>query len=254
MYIQPDNVQPATAKTLISQSFKKSKELFTTSLILTIPIFSIIFALMIYLYDFLAANEISISTIQDESLSGLSVFNGLLIVSVGAVIMFLLLVNNESERKNQVVFTLKKTVVLLPTVIAATIVYTTFVLIGFSLLLIPGLLLLAYLGFYTQAIVFERKGIFQSIFRSRDLVKGSFWKIFLLFVSVHLAISIIQVTVLTSALMFVDYTNYVEIFCLTLINAIITPFIGTLFNLFYLNLRSGQEAFDYETYEQENPY
>lgn len=47
--------------------------------------------------------------------------------------------------------------------------------VGFALLIVPGILLLAWWALAVQACVLERRGVFDSLARSRDLVRGRFW-------------------------------------------------------------------------------
>ena len=50
--------------------------------------------------------------------------------------------------------------------------------IGFVLLLIPGLIWLAYFSIAPAIVKFEHQGVWASLRRSRELVRGSFWRVF----------------------------------------------------------------------------
>jgi hypothetical protein len=50
--------------------------------------------------------------------------------------------------------------------------------IGFVLLLIPGLIWLAYFSIAPAIVKFEHQGVWVSLRRSRELVRGSFWRVF----------------------------------------------------------------------------
>jgi hypothetical protein len=62
--------------------------------------------------------------------------------------------------------------------------------IGFVLLLIPGLIWLAYFSIAPAIVKFEHEGVWGSMRRSRELVRGNFWRVF---------VSIVGTIVLTEA-------------------------------------------------------
>jgi Uncharacterised protein family (UPF0259) len=49
--------------------------------------------------------------------------------------------------------------------------------LGFLLLVIPGLVWLAYVSLAPAIIKFEHRGVWESIRRSRELVRGNFWRV-----------------------------------------------------------------------------
>jgi len=62
--------------------------------------------------------------------------------------------------------------------IGAGIVVGILVLFGFILLVVPGLYLLTIFAVVAPVIVIERAGVFESLGRSRELVKGNGWNVF----------------------------------------------------------------------------
>ena len=52
------------------------------------------------------------------------------------------------------------------------------IVIGFVLLIVPGLILLTIWAVIVPAIVIDRVGVFDSFGRSRELVRGSGWQVF----------------------------------------------------------------------------
>ena len=78
--------------------------------------------------------------------------------------------------------------------IAAGFVVGILVAIGFVLLIIPGLILLTIFSVVAPAIVIERKGVFDAMSRSRELVKDNGLKVFAVIVVVFL------ITVVLSAI------------------------------------------------------
>jgi hypothetical protein len=64
----------------------------------------------------------------------------------------------------------------LPRVFAASILFVIAMVIGFVLLVVPGLYLSVALILFMPAIVVDGNGITQSLQTSRQLVKGSYWR------------------------------------------------------------------------------
>ena len=65
----------------------------------------------------------------------------------------------------------------LPLIVAGLVV-GLLVLFGFILLIVPGLYLLTIFAVVAPVIVIERAGVFESLGRSRALVKGNGWNVF----------------------------------------------------------------------------
>ena len=66
---------------------------------------------------------------------------------------------------------------VLPLIFAGLLV-GIIVAVGFILLIVPGLIALTFLSVVAPVIVLERKGIIDSLGRSRELVKGNGWQVF----------------------------------------------------------------------------
>ena len=62
--------------------------------------------------------------------------------------------------------------------ILAGLVVGLLVLVGFILLVVPGLFLLTIFAVVAPVIVVERAGVFEALGRSRALVKGNGWNVF----------------------------------------------------------------------------
>jgi len=63
-------------------------------------------------------------------------------------------------------------------VIAVILLTGAFVLIGFICLIVPGIYLLVALYFSTQAVVAENRSPVDALARSRELVRGQWWRVF----------------------------------------------------------------------------
>lgn len=83
--------------------------------------------------------------------------------------------------------------VVLP-LIGLAIVAGFAIAIGFVLIIIPGLILLTWWSVAAPAMVIERAGVFGSLGRSRDLVRGNGWNVFgtiLLVLLIDIAVNIV---------------------------------------------------------------
>ncbi len=67
--------------------------------------------------------------------------------------------------------------VIVPLILAGLVV-GLLVVIGFILLVVPGLILLTIFAVVAPVIVIERAGVFEAMGRSRALVKGNGWNVF----------------------------------------------------------------------------
>jgi hypothetical protein len=76
------------------------------------------------------------------------------------------------------------------------IVQTLGVMLGLMLLIVPGLILAMMWAVSAPSLVVERRGVFESLQRSRDLTRGHRWAIFGLFV-VYMILSMIVGTVVS---------------------------------------------------------
>lgn len=62
--------------------------------------------------------------------------------------------------------------------ILAGFVFAIGLVIGLLLLIIPGLIFFTFFCLFAPPIVIERQGVFGSLQRSRDLMRGNFWRVF----------------------------------------------------------------------------
>lgn len=248
MRMKSEQVQPMKLGEITKQAMAKGKEIFLVSIpgnLLILLIFSIVLFLGFDYAESLGVDEITLNT--------LSVFNNLLFISLTSVnIFYLLIINSDQPYFEQVKQALIKTLKVTPTVIVATLLYAILVTLGLILLIIPGLILYAYLGMFSQTIVFEDKGIVASLIRSRELVKGSFWKVFF---SLLILLLITNIAVLLiGAVIFAFLINpfpMLEEGVYSVVYTLLMPFIGSFYTLLYFDLRTRQEAFDYNSFERE---
>jgi hypothetical protein len=81
---------------------------------------------------------------------------------------------------------------VLPAVIVAGILAGIGIGIGFILLIIPGLFLLTIWSMLIPVIVLERRRAGEAFTRSRELVRGNGWKVFLLVIIVFISLGIVS--------------------------------------------------------------
>lgn len=77
------------------------------------------------------------------------------------------------------------------TLIGAGILATIIVVIGFILIIVPGLIALTFLAVVAPAVVIDRVGATQALRRSRDLVRGNGWRVFGVIVVLFLITAVI---------------------------------------------------------------
>lgn len=133
--------------------------------------------------------------------------------------------------------------------LVASILYTLSVLV---LLIIPGIYLLVRFLFVPQAIVLERTSIRRAFGRSSELVKGSWWRVFGLFILTNLpAIPGIMVGVIVHFIVAAVFGKTAsELTVLTVANFIvpllILPIPITALTMLYYDLRYRKEGFSLE--------
>lgn len=248
MKIRSQDIQPMLASTLLKSAVKKGKSIFLLSLPGNFFIFVFFITILLLLFNYVY----SIGA-DGKILNTLRLLNNAFIISLSSVNVFYLLVDNDEQRYlQQVKEALLKTLKVIPVLIVATVFYAIFVTMGLSLLLLPGLILYAYLGVYSQTIAFENKGFISSLLRSRELVNGSFWKVF----SILLVLLIISnIIVFGSELILITYLSvypfWLEVVVYSLLYMLMMPFIASLYSLLYFDLRSRQEAFDFSVFNKE---
>ncbi len=77
----------------------------------------------------------------------------------------------------------------------ALVLVTLGVLAGFLALIIPGIFLAVLWLFAGQAVVIEGKGVRDALRRSQDLVRGSWWTIFLAWILIQIVTAVAQVVI-----------------------------------------------------------
>jgi len=245
--IETKHIQPMSAKELAGNSFESGKKVFLLSLLGNFIILVLFATLVLIFYSYIESLGV-----DNNTLYILAMFNNLIFISLTSVNIFYLLIGNQEESYlNQVKNSLIRLLIALATLIVSTLIYSILVIFGLTLLIVPGILIFTYFGLYSQAIAFEDEGIITSILRSRELVKGSFWKVFITLSILNLIVNIFIFLIGGLILLAVPIDSiWLEIGIITLTYLIIMPFVGSYYTFLYFDLRSRQEAFDYDEYEK----
>ncbi|GAK07798.1 hypothetical protein [Geomicrobium sp. JCM 19038] len=248
MDISKEQTQPQTFKDLMRNMSQNGKRVFLVSipgtLLISVPLITVLF----FFFDYMI--QLGVSVVEIEALR---IFNQALLFSVlGVQVFYLLLLDRELPFKKRVLTGLKKTALVFPAIIVATILYTVLTTFGLALLVIPGLIIYAYLGLFAQTIAFENKGIVKSLMRSRQLVIGSFWRILGLLLLIIIASNVL---IVGAEILFLFMLGtpifWVDIVINTILYLFMMPFIGSLYMSMYFDLRARQEAFDYAVFSKE---
>jgi hypothetical protein len=127
----------------------------------------------------------------------------------------------------------------LGTIIVTGILLGIAIGIGLVLLIVPGLLLMALWIAVIPAIVLEDRGIGESFGRSSDLVRGTFWNVFLVVVLTILIWIGVGIVLSIAVSPFADWLGS---FIYQLVGGtVVVPFVVTVWTLVYYRLRAREE-------------
>ena len=109
------------------------------------------------------------------------------------------------------------------------------IVIGFALLIVPGLVLLTWWLFIVPAIVLEGRGVMDSFGRSRELGRGYGWNVFTLII---LTVLILIAADFALTLLLLPLNDDVQSYVGNVIsNTLFTPFVAAAWTLGYFHLR-----------------
>lgn len=145
-----------------------------------------------------------------------------------------------------------------PAMFGGFVLFMLALVVGFLLLVIPGLYLMIALGFVFFAAVLERKGAVESLLYSHNLVRGHWWRTALLVVTIgvvavvlYLVLGLIVGIVLAMSGGAVDLAEgnlpwYVDFVVNPLLSSVVVPLTCALFIEVYADLRLRREGGDFE--------
>ncbi len=143
----------------------------------------------------------------------------------------------------------------LPAILWVTILTSIITIIGFILLIIPGIIAFVRLSLTPPVVVVEDVRGTKAVSRSWRLTSGHFWRLFaLLILSTLIAtVGVLIITIPTEvvALMLGPAGWPVAALGTTLAAVLITPFSMLIIVLFYFDMRIRKEGFDIEVMAQE---
>jgi hypothetical protein len=120
--------------------------------------------------------------------------------------------------------------------LAAGFVYGLCVAIGLIALIIPGLVFLTWFSLFAPAIVLERRGIFESLTRSRELVRDNGWGVFGVIVVAFLIQAVVNNLLQRVGLDIADSWPVAALF--SAVGSILTaPIFGLAVSVVYFDLR-----------------
>ena len=106
--------------------------------------------------------------------------------------------------------------------------------VGIALLIVPGLILLTWWALIPPAIVLEKRGVFESFGRSRELVRGNAWSVFGVLIITYLLTSVISGVIRA---IFTPLPDYLGSYIADVIGgSIVAPFSALAITLMYFRL------------------
>lgn len=146
---------------------------------------------------------------------------------------------------------------LLPLLLAGFL-QTVAVILGFALLILPGIAAFIFLMFVTPVVVLEHKTGFSALRRSASLVRNFFWRNFAVLAAMALLAAILGGLLggtffLVSAAVGLEKATYIHALEIlkAVIQMLVLPLGLTLNLLMYYDLRVRKEAYDLEQLTQE---
>ncbi|MFN8027596.1 MAG: hypothetical protein U0W40_14930 [Acidimicrobiia bacterium] len=107
--------------------------------------------------------------------------------------------------------------------VLATLLFEIAVVLGLLLAVVPGVLLVVFCALYGPVIVVERSGVWASFRRSAALVRGNFWRMFVL---TMIVVAIGEGVGLLVEALLAGTSRAVEVFGLYLFDVLLTPLQG----------------------------
>ncbi|MDH6234541.1 uncharacterized membrane protein (DUF485 family) [Mesorhizobium soli] len=140
---------------------------------------------------------------------------------------------------------LNRGIALILPIIGLSILMSLGVAIGFMLLIIPGIYLLARWSAAVPALVHERRGVLASMKRSAELTKGSRWRIFGLWIIMIIALVALQLVLGLLALAVTSFLGTVlATAVVAILSAVTSVVVSIAIAVSYVELRYVKEGTD----------
>lgn len=113
------------------------------------------------------------------------------------------------------------------------------IVIGFALLIVPGLILLTIWSVIAPSIVVEDKGVFESFGRSRELVRGHGWPVF---GAILLAFLIVILVGIVAAIVGTAFGDAGQVVLRAIANVLTAPVAALVSSILFFDLGGGSGA------------
>jgi len=184
------------------------------------------------------------ASIQDGSMAGfyaltlLSVVLGLIISALTQAALTRATVAESEGRRASFGESIRAGMAVLLPLVILSILLAICVMIGFMLLIVPGVMLYCMWSVAVPSLVEERRGIFGSFGRSRELTSGARWKIFGILLVLVVVYWLVSMAAGIFAMSNVDFTNPQAGFDLPVSFYVVNVVVGTLINLFWATVQA----------------
>lgn len=195
---------------------------------------SVVVAAVVYLG--IAALEVTNGTAA-AVLSGLAVFGGPVLVQ-GALVLIVRNVH-EGRRPAEIHELGRATLRRFLSLLGASIIYALGIFFGLIAFVVPGLIAAARWSLMAPGIMLERRGTFDALERSRNLVRGHSWEVFGV-----VAASFFLTTVLPDVLVFGVFgfhASNTRVFVAAVVATVTAPYAAHVLSVLYYRLTEPEE-------------
>jgi hypothetical protein len=116
------------------------------------------------------------------------------------------------------------------------------IMIGFILIIVPGLILITIWSVIAPVIVVERKGVIEAFGRSRELVKGNGWRVFGVILTVIVIFIVVGLLLGALAVSLVDDSTGANIVANLIGSTLTAPVTALVASVLYFRLRRIKEG------------
>jgi hypothetical protein len=147
----------------------------------------------------------------------------------------------DGQRDHSIGDLLSSTTRFILALIAAGFLYAIAVGIGTILLVLPGIFIFVAFGLFAPAIVVEQKGVFEAFGRSWELVKGNWWRVFLILIVVFILVGIVH-NIITAIFRAIADSFVTLAIGEWIANALLAPVSALAIAIIFFGLRQAKEG------------
>lgn len=133
---------------------------------------------------------------------GLSLLGELILLVAGFVFTGMiveLVASVEAKTKTDAGSLLRSVMPVLGSLIIVSIVAAVCIVVGFLLIVVPGLILITIWSVFAPVVVLERPGGLGALGRSREMVRGNGWQVFGVIVILYVVIAVVELLAVSIA-------------------------------------------------------